>query len=248
MPDRAKSPGHGFPDTEVIRDDEVGMEYPGKYHHADIFQPVFPEPYLRIALDLAGHIVKEGFGHRDDVADQDLPDEFVALGLSFQHVELPVVLLVQREPRGDEFVGVDLVREPKLLVLHGDTPLNDLVRVFSQPDLVILVVDLFEDFRALVDADDCRYIADHLVLHDRVPVDEFVRIVLVELGVLGELGCEEAAKLVRGAVDGLGGAEGQGEEVEDHIRKSVLLFYSQYFHRKMMPNCHEARMQYQFLN
>ena len=127
-----------------------------------------------------------------------------------------VVLLAQRQPGRGEPVALDLFRAAELLAPDADAPLHDAVSTLTQLYLIELVVNLFEHISAFIDAQYERASLQHLVLDQRIFVDQPVRHMLVQEGIIVEAGGEEAAQLGGVAAHGRVRVQGEAEDFKDH--------------------------------
>ena len=159
--------------------------------------------------------VPQPLGGRKEVSDEDAPEEVPPLLPRSLSISI-VVLLVEGEPGSGKPIALDRRRAAELLAFEDHAPLHDGVDRLAELDLVELVVDLLQDLRPLVDPQDEGAIPQHLVLDEGVSIDQLIRHVLVEEGVLVEAGGKEAAELRPVASHGGVGLEGEAEDFEDH--------------------------------
>ncbi len=113
---RPESLRNRLPDSQVIRYGKICSER--SEEHDDIFlvNPFPDEPHPALTVKRFREVIVKGFGECAKMAGKEFLHERIPLGLSLQIIEFFCILLVQRKPRGEEFIGQDFIRDTKFFI------------------------------------------------------------------------------------------------------------------------------------
>jgi hypothetical protein len=145
----------------------------------------FPsEPYFAPAHERCRQITVNRFGKGADADGENFLHECISLLFSLQVIEFFCILLVQREPWGQEFISLKSILNADRFIPDHMIPFNDSAGVFTHQQLLTAQRKRPKEICALADTDYQEPVFNLFALDNRIAVNPYNRGIRGNFGVV----------------------------------------------------------------